>query len=732
MTDDTDDRRDAPRRNRDAANWAQPGRAPVGRRRGRAPRTTPSPASACRAPSRASASCGRRRSAVRVDGADDHRPRRSSRTGRPRFPTFWPKGQTFYAPLAGIAPGEVALLEIPPVPGAPVKLSTGVLVIYADDESFTFMTPEGHALSAWITFSARRDGDETVVQVQALERPTDPFDELAYMLGGEPRERQVLAGDARNLAQRSASTDPVVESQKVCVDGNRQWRYGGNVRNSAAIRIGASNADRAGPLAHRPGVTAANWLTPEPRRRSAAALDAIVVGAGPNGLAAAITLARAGRSVRVYEAADDGRRRDADRRADAARVPPRRVLDDPAADARLAVLPDDRPRPRTASSSIHPTRRSPIRSTAGGRSCSSGRWRRRRAALGARTAARGGGSSARSSATPSKLAARAPPAGRPRARAIRWRWPASGCRRCGRRAASPATGSAARRPGRCSPGSRAHSMLAARPPAERRRSGSCSGIYAHAVGWPMVRGGAAAVADALVAELECGRAARSSPAIGSTSLARAAAGARRPPRRHAAPAPGDRRRPAVRRAPGAAPSGSATARACSRWTGRSTDRSRGPPTGRGGRRRSTSAARSTRSPRPRRTSPPGGIPERPYVLFVQYAPVGPVARAGGQDDGLGVLPRARRLDGRHDRPDRGAGRAVRARASATASSPAPTHWPAAMEAYDANYVGGDINGGIQDIRQLIFRPWPASTRITSAPGCTCARRRRRPAAASTA
>jgi phytoene dehydrogenase-like protein len=32
------------------------------------------------------------------------------------------------------------------------------------------------------------------------------------------------------------------------------------------------------------------------------------------------------------------------------------------------------------------------------------------------------------------------------------------------------------------------------------------------------------------------------------------------------------------------------------------------------------------------------------------------------------------------------------------------HGPAAMEAHDANYVGGDINAGVSDARQLIFRP----------------------------
>ena len=154
-----------------------------------------------------------------------------------RFPTFWPKGQRFYAPLSGIAPGEVALLEIAPVPGAPVRLSTGVLVLYADDESFTFMTPEGHTLSAWITFSARRDGDVTVAQAQALERPSDPFDELAYMLGGNRQNDKFWQATLRNLAtarrgRRAGRSRPRASAST----SDRQWRYWRNVRNSATIR----------------------------------------------------------------------------------------------------------------------------------------------------------------------------------------------------------------------------------------------------------------------------------------------------------------------------------------------------------------------------------------------------------------------------------------------------------------------------------------------------------------
>lgn len=172
--------------------------------------------------------------------ADEHPPEAVVAHWKEQFPTFWPKGARFYAPLSGIQPGEVALLEIPPVPGSPVKMSTGIMVIYADRESFTFMTPEGHALSAWITFSAYRDGDDTVAQAQALERTADPLIELSYIFGANRANDRFWAQTLENLARSLGAVAPVVEMQRVCVDKRRQWKYVRNVRFSPAVHMATS------------------------------------------------------------------------------------------------------------------------------------------------------------------------------------------------------------------------------------------------------------------------------------------------------------------------------------------------------------------------------------------------------------------------------------------------------------------------------------------------------------
>src|SRR5215469_7205232 len=101
------------------------------------------------------------------------------------FQDFWPKGNRFYIPITGIAPGEVALLNLT-TSGMP--LSTGVLVLYADDEAFTLMTPEGHLFAGWITFSAFENDGTTTAQAQVLMRANDPFYELTLLFGGQRQE----------------------------------------------------------------------------------------------------------------------------------------------------------------------------------------------------------------------------------------------------------------------------------------------------------------------------------------------------------------------------------------------------------------------------------------------------------------------------------------------------------------------------------------------------------------
>ena len=101
----------------------------------------------------------------------------------------------------------------------------------------------------------------------------------------------------------------------------------------------------------------------------------------------------------------------------------------------------------------------------------------------------------------------------------------------------------------------------------------------------------------------------------------------------------------------------------------------------------------------------GRHPERPYVLFVQTRHGTPRAPAGKTTGWAychvpagSTVDMTERIEAQVERFAPGFRDRILARA---------THGPAAMEAHDENYVGGDINGGVQDIRQLIFRPWPS-------------------------
>jgi len=170
---------------------------------------------------------------VRLKGSPAQ-PTEVIRTWKDNFATFWPKGYRFFASLTGIAPGEVALINMP-IPGG-IPLSTGVMVLYADDESFTFMTPQGHTFSGWITFSASEEEGCTVVQTQVLMRPNDPVYEFGYrLLGADQAEDDFWQRTLHALATHFGVDEPV-ETSKTCIDPKWQWSQFWNLWHNSAIR----------------------------------------------------------------------------------------------------------------------------------------------------------------------------------------------------------------------------------------------------------------------------------------------------------------------------------------------------------------------------------------------------------------------------------------------------------------------------------------------------------------
>jgi hypothetical protein len=169
-------------------------------------------------------------------------PQEVVKTWKENFPKFWPEGNRFYGRVGDMQPGDVALLNLAGPGGVQGPrgmplISTGVMVIYADDESFSFMTPEGHIFAGMITFSAYQEGG-TVAQVQALVRANDPLYEIGFRLGfGHKSEDAFWGQTLQNLAAHFGAHG-VVTQEVVLVDPRLQWSQAGNLWQNAAIRTG--------------------------------------------------------------------------------------------------------------------------------------------------------------------------------------------------------------------------------------------------------------------------------------------------------------------------------------------------------------------------------------------------------------------------------------------------------------------------------------------------------------
>lgn len=171
---------------------------------------------------------------TRLDGAQVA-PTALIATWKARFGEFWPGNNRFYGSLEAIKAGDVALLNLAGPAGS--SISTGILVIYADDESFSFMTPQGHIFAGMNTYSAYTEADATVAQIQVLVRASDPFYELGCRLGvAHKQEDAFWHSTLINLARHFHAASDHVEQTTTCVDPRLQWREAGNIWHNAAIR----------------------------------------------------------------------------------------------------------------------------------------------------------------------------------------------------------------------------------------------------------------------------------------------------------------------------------------------------------------------------------------------------------------------------------------------------------------------------------------------------------------
>jgi anti-anti-sigma factor len=148
------------------------------------------------------------------------------------FPKLQPPQNRFYPSSAGIKPNEVVLINSS-TPGGPVH--TGVVILYADDQSFTFITPQGHPESGWVSFYAFEHEQSTIVEIIGLARANDPVYEMAFRLVGAKFQERIWRHVLSSLATH-LGVEPQVHVIKTCVDKKIQWSGITNIWYNAQIR----------------------------------------------------------------------------------------------------------------------------------------------------------------------------------------------------------------------------------------------------------------------------------------------------------------------------------------------------------------------------------------------------------------------------------------------------------------------------------------------------------------
>ncbi len=151
------------------------------------------------------------------------------------LPESMPADSRFYPSITGVKPGEVILINAT-LPGIPGKIATGVMILYADDKAFTVMTPQGHPESGFNTFSAYRQGERVIAQIQSLARANDPIYEVGFRwMGGSKQQEKIWHHVLTLLAGGLGGGGPVT-MDKTLVDSRLQWSQAKNVWHNAAVR----------------------------------------------------------------------------------------------------------------------------------------------------------------------------------------------------------------------------------------------------------------------------------------------------------------------------------------------------------------------------------------------------------------------------------------------------------------------------------------------------------------